>query len=94
MTSSHKTYNCHTCGEPIYFDNSRKSSEGRVIPLDPATKEPHQHKELKPEIKVEVHSKEADPELVALRDIALAISAMNRDLEIIIFLKKKELGIE
>jgi hypothetical protein len=37
-----KYYNCNNCGSEIYFDDARKSKNGKYIPLDKATSQPHQ----------------------------------------------------
>lgn len=43
--NSPKNPKCWTCGEPITFDTNKRGQNGKPIPLNPYTKERHQHKE-------------------------------------------------
>src|SRR5918999_1400620 len=35
-------YDCRNCGSQIYFDESQKSNNGKFIPLDKQTGQPHE----------------------------------------------------
>lgn len=41
MTLSKRTKPCTKCGDEIYFDPSQKSKNGKWIPIDSMTNEPH-----------------------------------------------------
>jgi predicted nucleic acid-binding Zn ribbon protein len=48
-----KYRDCNSCGKPIFFDESQKSINGKFIPLDQQTGQPHECSEEKEEEKVE-----------------------------------------
>jgi hypothetical protein len=44
LAQNRKDYHCHNCDDEIYFDDDHISKNGKHVPVDKQTREPHQCK--------------------------------------------------